>query len=139
MCLGTLVLTLYSIPMIKTFSNVVCLCCAVGGVVEMSSFRSNGNLLTWDVPVRPQGDITHYDVLVNGTDVHMTNDNQFNANSFGLSVGIYFVQVCVCVCLSVCLCMCLSVCLCVFVCVGACACVCLFVSVCACAYMHVCV
>ena len=76
--------------------------CIVGGIVNGSSIHNvNGERLTWDPPEFPQGTIIRYEVLVNGS-IFTTPTNEIDINSFVLSPGVYFVQVCnvVCVCLA---------------------------------------
>ena len=111
--------------------------CVVGGVIDGSSIHNiNGERLTWDPPELPQGVITHYEVLANGS-IFTTSTNQIDIRSFRLLPGVYFVQVCNVVCL--CLCICLYVYVCPRICVYACACVCVCVCVCACVCVCVCV
>ena len=72
--------------------------CVVGGIVNGSSIHNvNGERLTWDPPEFPQGTIIRYEVLVNGS-IFTTPTNEIDINSFVLSPGVYFVQVCNVVC-----------------------------------------
>ena len=74
--------------------------CVVVGVIDGSSIHNiNGERLTWDPPESPQGMITHYEVLVNGS-IFTTPTNEIDISSFGLPPGVHFVQVCNVVCVS---------------------------------------
>ena len=74
--------------------------CVVGGVIDGSSIHNiNGERLTWDPPEFPQGMITHYEALVNGS-IFTTPTNEIGISSFGLLPGVYFVQACNVACVS---------------------------------------